>query len=100
MRLDHLLSREPIIVGNDHGVRPVGGCLVCFLVPACVHCPVVGGGCGCVFGLGIKRFMRTSTLSGSRSTPCERPPLVVVVARMPGLRVLFLGFWVCVVGCL
>ena len=99
MRLDHLLSREPIIVGNDHGVRPVGGGLVCFLVLACVYCPIVGGGCGCVFGLGIKRFMRTSTLSGSRSTPCERPP-VVVVARMPGLRVLFLGFWVCVVGCL
>lgn len=27
-----------------------------------------------------------STLSGSRSTPCERPPRVVVVACMPGLR--------------
>ena len=32
------------------------GALVCFLVLACVHCPVVGGGCGCVFGLGIKAF--------------------------------------------
>ena len=35
--------------------------------------------------------MRADTLSGSRSTPCERPPRVVVVARMPGLRVLFFG---------
>ena len=27
----------------------------CFLVPACVYCPIVGGGCGCAFiGLGIK----------------------------------------------
>ena len=60
--------------------------------------PDVGGGCGCVFGLGIKRFMRTSTLSGSRSTPCERPP-VVVVARMPASSVVLLA-WVCVVGCL
>ena len=29
----------------------------CFLVPACVYCPAVGGGCGCVFrGLGMKSF--------------------------------------------
>ena len=54
MRLDHLLSREPILLGSNHGVRPVGGGLVCFLVLACVYCPTVGGGCGCVFGLGIK----------------------------------------------
>ena len=51
------------------------GALVCFLVPACVHCLRVGGGCGCVFGLGIKVFWQADTLSGSRSTPCERPPL-------------------------
>ena len=37
---------------------------------------VVGGGCGCVVGLGIKCFWRACTLSGSRSTPCERPPPV------------------------
>ena len=55
-------------------------------------------GVGAFFGLGIKRFMRTSTLSGSRSTPCERPP-VVVVARMPASGVVLL-VWVCVVGCL
>ena len=94
MRLDHLLSREPIILGSNHGVRPVGGGLVCFLVLACVYCPTVGGGCGCVFGLGIKRLMRTSTLSGSRSTPCERPP-VVVVARMPASDCCVVGVGVC-----
>ena len=33
----------------------VGAC-GCFLVPACVYCPVVGGGCGCVVGLGISVF--------------------------------------------
>ena len=52
------------------------GCVGCFLVLACVHCLRVGGGCGCVFGLGIKLFWRADTLSGSRSTPCERPPPV------------------------
>ena len=41
--------------------------------------------------VGHKSFWQASTLSGSRSTPCERPPRVVVVARMPGLRVLFFG---------
>ena len=57
------------------------GVLVVFL---CLHvftARIVGGGCGCVFGLGIKRFSAavwwwgglSSTLSGSRSTPCERP---------------------------
>ena len=85
-------------MGNKQ--RGLLGCVVCFLVPACVHCLRVGGGCGCVFGLGIKVFWQADTLSGSRSTPCERPPLLVVVACMPGLRVLFLGAWVCVVGCL
>ena len=40
-------------------------------------------GVGACFGLGIKRFSaavwwwgQASTLSGSRSTPCERPPPV------------------------
>ena len=37
------------------------------------------------FGLGIKLFLRADTLSGSRSTPCWRPPLVVVVACASGL---------------
>lgn len=40
--------------------------------------------------VGHKSLKRMSTLSGSRSTPCERPP-VTVVARASGLRVLFLG---------
>ena len=52
--------------------------LVCWLFScACMCTPsVVGGGCGCVVGLGIKCFWRACTLSGSRSTPCERLPPV------------------------
>ena len=67
------------------------GCVGCFLVLACVHCLRVGGGCGCVFGLGIKVFWRADTLSGSRSTPCWRPPLVVVVARIACLSFEWFG---------
>ena len=53
-----------------------------------------GGGCGCVVGLGIKCFWRACTLSGSRSTPCERPPLVVVVAHAASQPVV-VGVGVC-----
>ena len=55
MRLDHLLSREPIFVGNKQ--RGLLGCVVCFLVPACVDCPLWVVGVGACFGLGIKVFM-------------------------------------------
>ena len=71
--------------------------LVCCLFSCACMCslPSVGGGCGCVFGLGIKGLLRTSTLSGSRSTPCERlPPVWVVVAHAASQRLLFVG-----VGC-
>ena len=49
------------------------GVLLCFLVLAFVHhCLwVVGVG---AFWVGHKCLMQMSTLSGSRSTPCERPP--------------------------
>ena len=59
--------------------------LVCWLFSCARMCSslFVGGGCGCVFGLGIE-FWRADTLSGSRSTPCERPP-VTVVACASGL---------------
>ena len=37
--------------------------------------------------VGHKKFRRADTLSGSRSTPCERPlPCVVVVARTTSQR--------------
>ena len=52
MRLDHLLSREPSFVGDKR--RGLLGCVVCFLVPACVHCLVWVVGVGACFGLGIK----------------------------------------------
>ena len=73
------------------------GVLLCFLVLAFVHhCLwVVGVG---AFWVGHKCLMRADTLSGSRSTPCWRPPRVVVVARAAGLMVCWV--WVCVVGCL
>ena len=53
MRLDHLLSREPCFVGNNQCAGLVVG--VCWLFScACMCTPsVVGGGCGCVVGLGI-----------------------------------------------
>ena len=43
-------------------------------------------------GVGHKRFWRACTLSGSRSTPCERPlPCVVVVAHTASLKRFFFG---------
>ena len=99
MRLDHLLSREPSFVGNSQCAGLLVGVLVVFL---CSHVfiTVCWWWVWVRVWVGHKSLKRMSTLSGSRSTPCERPPLLVVVACMPGLRVLFLGAWVCVVGCL
>ena len=94
MRLDHLLSREPILLGSNHGVRPVGGAWFVFLCSHVFTAQEWVVGVGAFFGLGIKRFMRTSTLSGSRSTPCERPP-VVVVACMPASDCCVVGVGVC-----
>ena len=67
MRLDHLLSREPIF--GDARLAGLVGCV--FLVPALSHY-CLGGGCGCVFGLGINVMQEASMLSGSRSTPVGR----------------------------
>ena len=74
--------------------------MVVFLCSHVFITRLVGGGCGCVFGLGMKMFERADTLSGSRSTPCERPPCCVVVACTAGQRLCVVGAWVCVVGCL
>ena len=67
------------------------GCVGLFSCACMCTPPDVGGGCGCVSWVGHKKFIRADTLSGSRSTPCERPPLVVVVACMPGLDRLWFG---------
>ena len=83
-------------MGDSHGFRLLGGGLWLFSC-ACMCTPsVVGGGCGCVVGLGIKCFWRACTLSGSRSTPCERllPCCWVVVACAAGQRLCVVG-----VGC-
>ena len=80
-------------MGNKR--RGLLGCVVCFLVPACVHCLVWVVGVGAFFGLGINGLKRTSTLSGSRSTPCERlPPVWVVVACAASLEGFSSWVWV------
>ena len=67
MRLDHLLSREPVW-GMRTGLFLVG-CV--FLVPALSHC-LPGWWVWVRFGLGIKVMQEASMLSGSRSTPVGR----------------------------
>ena len=76
---------------EQHGLL---GCVGCFLVPACVYCPAVGGGCGCVSWVGHKSFQQMSTLSGSRSTPCERPLPVGGGCLRSQLAVVVLLVWV------
>ena len=99
MRLDHLLSREPIIVGNDHGVRPVGGGLGLFSCACMCSLPKSGWWVWVRVWVGHKKlYERTHCRVHVQHRVSVRH--CVVVARMPGLRVLFLGFWVCVVGCL
>ena len=66
------------------------GCVGCFLVLACVHHCLLVVGVG-AFWVGYKSFLRADTLSGSRSTPCWRPPLVVVVARIACLGFVWFG---------
>ena len=69
------------------------GVLLCFLVLAFVHhCLwVVGVG---AFWVGHKCLMQMSTLSGSRSTPCERPPPVGGGCLRSQLAVVVLLVWV------
>ena len=68
MRLDHLLSREPIL-GDAYGLGFSGLCV--FLVPALSHC-LFGWWVWVRFGLGINVVQEASMLSGSRSTPVGR----------------------------
>ena len=69
------------------------GVLLCFLVLAFVHhlMWVVGVG---AFWVGHKCLMQMSTLSGSRSTPCERPPPVGGGCLRSRLAVVVLLVWV------
>ena len=67
-------------MGNKQ--RGLLGCVGCFLVLACVYCPSVGGGCGCVLGLGIKRLMADKhTVGFTFNTVLASAARVVVVAR-------------------
>ena len=75
---------------------------LCWFVFLCLHVFTARWwvvGVGAFFGLGIKSlYERTHCRVHVQHRVSVRH--CVVVARMPGLRVLFLGFWVCVVGCL
>ena len=69
MRLDHLLSREPILLGTHATWVFKVVCVSC----ACIWTlPVWVVGVGAFFGLGINVMQEASMLSGSRSTPVGR----------------------------
>ena len=93
MRLDHLLSREPILWETSSVA-----CWVVLVVFLCLHVFTAQQwvvGVGALFWVGHKKVIRASTLSGSRSTPCERPlPVVVVVACAASLKGVFFWVWV------
>ena len=79
-------------MGNNQCAGRVVGVLVVFL---CLHVYAIccGWWVWVRCGVGHKRFWRAGTLSGSRSTPCERllPCCWVVVACAASQ-------WLCVVG--
>ena len=55
-------------MGNEqHGLL---GCVGCFLVPACVDHPTVGGGCGCVFWVGHKNVLASEHTVGFTFNTC------------------------------
>ena len=79
-------------------------CWVVLVVFLCLHVFTARSGwwVWVRFWVGHKSFQQTSTLSGSRSTPCERPPRVVVVARAASQLVVGVGvcgglFVICIV---
>ena len=63
-------------------------------MPACVYCPTVGGGCGCVVWVGHKSLIASRhTVGFTFNTVLASAAVLVVVARAAGL-----GFpWVWVV---
>ena len=53
-------------MGNkQHGLL---GCVGCFLVPACVYCPLWVVGVGAFFGLGIKSYTSEHTVGFTFNT--------------------------------
>ena len=99
MRLDHLLSREPVFGDAHQGHACVSWCV--FLVLALVHCPLCGWwvwvrGCFLVENRGASS-VEANTLSGSRSTPFERLACMLLILFWCAL--LFcggVGGWWCV----
>ena len=53
-------------MGNkQHGLL---GCVGCFLVPACVYCPLWVVGVGACFGLGIRSYTSEHTVGFTFNT--------------------------------
>ena len=95
MRLDHLLSREPSLWGTGQHVGRLVGVLCCFLVPACVYCPRVGGGCGCVFWVGHKKLYERAHCRVHVQHRVSVRRLLVVVACAASWQRLLLVWVVC-----
>ena len=75
----------------QHGGLLVG-VLGCFLVPACVYCPLWAVGVGACFGLGIKAFMADKhTVGFTFNTVLAAVTCVVVVGLRSRLGCLLLG---------
>ena len=68
MRLDHLLSREPILLGSNHGVRPVGGAWFVFLCSHVFTALSVGWWVWVRVGLGINVVMDEHTVGFTFNT--------------------------------
>ena len=82
-------------MGNKRHVGLVVGVLVVFLCSHVFTARLWVVGVGACFWVGHKSFQQTSTLSGSRSTPCWRPlPLWWWLPAQPAWGCCFLG-----VGC-
>ena len=64
-------------------------------MPACVHCPKVGGGCGCVTWVRHKKlYEQTHCRVHVQHRVGVRCLLLVVVARTASLKGLFFWVWV------
>ena len=77
-------------MGSNRWAGLCGWCVGCFLVLACVYCPVVGGGCGCVFWVGYKSVSRHA-VGFTFNTVLASVTCVVVVGLRSQLGCLLLG---------
>ena len=90
MRLDHLLSREPVLWGAIGALACVVGVLVVFLCSHVFTALLWGGGCGCVFWVGYKSVSRHA-VGFTFNTVLASVTCVVVVGLRSRLGCLSLG---------